>query len=372
MTPVRKTDILITAALICVSALFSILYAYRLNVESSASQLSAPARIDKTYKNEKADRIPETARIDLAHYYSPGLCCVVSAASLTNHLDNRIGLTDTVVASRPTRFELSESETGAYTVGPAPEPQTSMSECFKNLGFTSNAGTAKAHTAATESLIRQMNPDEVWLFKDQEDAFAAVRHSIASGKPVIAHVDLAKLPVQQQGPDFVVVTGYGRKSVFVHVSFLRSGEDIQVSKHEFLDAWRSVTKDTLGPNLFIWIGKGKTDRISTRENLRMMRADARLAVGNLYTYAEMLRLGMLEPTEMSDTGYWTRYHASKYLDDMGFKAAAAKYMEAAEIYRELDVDLTKEEYTDEVKEIASKEEQALDCWNASWDPSWDR
>ncbi len=374
MTETRKSIIRLAAVLsfLCLTALFSILYAYRLNIDSIASQASDPVRIEKTYKGDPEGGIPETASVDLVHYYSPGLCCEVSAASLVNYLDNDIGLTEAVVASRSTRFELDRSETCDYIIGPAPEPQTAMFECFKNLGFASNAGLAKRHTTLTDSLIKQMNPDEVWLFNDQEDAFTALKKNIASGKPVIAHVDLSKLPVQQKGPDFVVVTGYGKKSVFMHMSFMREGEDLQVSKYEFLEAWGSKTKETFGPNLFIWIKKGKTGRISTGETLRMMRADARLAIGNLYTYAEMLDRDAFKPTEISYTGYWTRYHTSKYLGEKGFAAAADRYMEAAEIYLTLDADLTKEDYTDKVRAIASKEEQALEGWNASWDPSWDR
>lgn len=309
--------------------------------------------------------VPASHKLKTKHFYAPGISYLVAAATVMNFYDSSIDLKKAVVYSRSTRFIYPSEEErlkGKGDVGPS-APNMSLTEVFKNLGFVTYIGFDKNKNGLVKEFLKEVPSENQREFTDQEEAFYFLKKLIASGFPVITHIDLGKLTfTEKEGSNFIPVFGFDRDNIYTYFSFDKSGKEIKIANNQFLDAWdESEGKGFFGPNFFIWLEESQ-EGLSDSAILRILKKDAQEAIQNMKNFVEDIKKGVSIPYLIWDSGYWTRRFSALFLKENNLDNVAEKYTQAAEIYKEINENTSKDEFIEKMKKIVQLEEEAVQLW----------
>ena len=300
--------------------------------------------------------------------FNGGLCYLASFAMLAMYDDSGLNFSDVIAYSGiGTTINFGPEGMGiGYGLG-------GIINAADNLGYELALGILDGGTVGSNFESEEI---ETTTFTNQSEAFNNLANTIASGIPVMVHLnthyirdDLASVTFKWAMNDnlhsshFMVVTGYDIISNCIYLNDMsgytvEEGADMPVSIGSFLQAWENAAYTTWGANngpyWMIYI-KDRGIRKTTAEIKDWNKEISETAASQIRSYASgSPSLG--NPTYLAELTT-ARMEFAAFLEKTQDTEAASVYEEISELYRTMpqatDIVLTLDEIADLEEEVQS-------------------
>lgn len=325
----------------------------------------------------------KTSTENLSHVgYEGTLCYLGSLGMCIKHEDPSITSQKLCVYAGGTDFacqipegvSLMEAYTGQLTqvidISPS-NPTRTILQTTTNLGYELHVGyqsTASPHILFSDFLNNIPEANEM-QFTSEDEAFNFLKQKIDAGTPFPVFVWIAQPPSLLAHA--IVVSGYDDANVYYMDPNII--EEQQKSRDSFLQVWGTGHQGGpyFGPYFLMWVEKTGTEKTAS-EMVAYLKDRASNAPANILSYANRLEgenetiLPHLLAGGLFNTIYWYRSATATFLQEQGYTAVAAKYMESANkawAITHTSPEPTSAEKLQALREIATLENEAYNLWS---------
>jgi hypothetical protein len=296
--------------------------------------------------------------------YGPGVCYLASLAGVLGAYDSQLGVTKVIFYSGPIYEKWQEIHNGKTEIIRAPaRPPTIFLRTLDNLGYRAYVGyNERGFRELKKTYLRDEEKERHQEFKTEDEAFSFLKRIISSAIPVIVHID-PEFIGETPGSDFVVVTGYDKKNVYINYSAEEGGKDRPVKVADFLKAWSSG-EAAKTPNLMLFVEQVNKEKPDV-EILAEIRKECRVISTYLNEDADGLEKGKIPAKNFKffgDLGSAKRSALAIFLEMKNFNDIAENYNKIAKLYAEIRPETDPKELVKKLREIAKQEKEASANW----------